>query len=120
MHGHHPRGRFAAKGFWIIGGIIFTLVFAFVFAVIVMLLWNWLMPTIFGLPVITYWQAWGLILLSHILVKGHGFKYGSQYREARLKEKFRDRIHDRMDFEHWKDYCPSHEEREPDTNENKE
>lgn len=34
-----------------------------------MLLWNWLMPEIFGLPEITLWQAIGLNLLSTILFK---------------------------------------------------
>ena len=34
-----------------------------------MLLWNWLMPIIFGLPEITFWQAIGLNLLSTILFK---------------------------------------------------
>lgn len=35
------------------------------------LLWNWLMPTIFGLPYITFWQAVGLNLLSTILFKSN-------------------------------------------------
>ena len=34
-----------------------------------MWLWNWLMPTIFGLPYITFWQALGLNILSTILFK---------------------------------------------------
>jgi hypothetical protein len=34
-----------------------------------MLLWNWLMPTIFNLPEITFWQAIGLNFLSTILFK---------------------------------------------------
>jgi hypothetical protein len=34
-----------------------------------MLLWNWLMPIIFNLPEITFWQAIGLNLLSTILFK---------------------------------------------------
>ena len=34
-----------------------------------MVLWDWLMPTIFGLPEITFWQACGLQLLSIILFK---------------------------------------------------
>jgi hypothetical protein len=34
-----------------------------------MLLWNWLVPIIFGLPEITFWQAIGLNLLSTILFK---------------------------------------------------
>ncbi len=37
---------------------------------LLMWLWNWLMPDIFGLPTIGYWQAWGLLLLAHILVGG--------------------------------------------------
>ena len=52
---------------------------ALLFGFILMWLWNWLMPDIFGLPTISFWQAWGLVLLSHILVKtfphhdhGHG------------------------------------------------
>jgi hypothetical protein len=34
-----------------------------------MLLWNWLIPTIFGLSEITLWQAIGLNVLSTILFK---------------------------------------------------
>jgi hypothetical protein len=34
-----------------------------------MLLWNWLMPELFGLPLITFWQAIGLNLLSTILFR---------------------------------------------------
>jgi hypothetical protein len=34
-----------------------------------MLLWNWLMPNIFGLPEITFWQACGLQVLATILFK---------------------------------------------------
>ena len=33
----------------------------------IMLLWNWLMPIIFGLGEITFWQAVGLNFLSSIL-----------------------------------------------------
>jgi len=32
-----------------------------------MLLWNWLMPHIFGLPYIGFWQAVGLNILAGIL-----------------------------------------------------
>jgi hypothetical protein len=34
-----------------------------------MWLWNWLMPSIFGLTEITFWQALGLNTLSAILFK---------------------------------------------------
>ena len=34
-----------------------------------MLLWNWLMPDLFSLPYITFWQACGINLLASILFK---------------------------------------------------
>ena len=37
----------------------------------VMLLWDWLMPTIFGLPEITWFQAWGLLFLCGLLFKSN-------------------------------------------------
>ena len=36
-----------------------------------MVLWNWLMPTLFALPEITFWQACGLQLLATILFKSN-------------------------------------------------
>ena len=39
-----------------------------------MVLWNWLMPTIFGLTEITFWQACGLQLLATILFKSTSLK----------------------------------------------
>ena len=39
----------------------------FVKPVILMLLWNWLMPSLFGLVTIGYWTAMGLYLMSRIL-----------------------------------------------------
>jgi hypothetical protein len=37
------------------------------------LLWNCLMPTIFGLPHITFWQAVGLNILTSILFKSNTY-----------------------------------------------
>jgi hypothetical protein len=39
---------------------------------IVMLLWNWLLPPLFGWPEITFWQALGLLVLCRILFGGFG------------------------------------------------
>ena len=39
-----------------------------------MLLWNWLMPELFHLPVISFWQAIGLNFLSSILFKSTTIK----------------------------------------------
>lgn len=46
--------------------------FISVFGSITMLLWNWLVPEIFNGPVITFWQALGLLLLSKLLFGGFG------------------------------------------------
>jgi len=43
---------------------------------VVMLLWNWLMPILFGLSIITFWQALGILVLSKILFGGHWGKRG--------------------------------------------
>jgi membrane protein required for beta-lactamase induction len=32
-----------------------------------MLLWNWLMPYLFGFPTITFWKAAGMLTLSYLL-----------------------------------------------------
>lgn len=37
-------------------------------------LWNWLMPEIFALKAITFWQTWGLVFLSGILFKSPSFR----------------------------------------------
>lgn len=72
----------------IIGGIILFVGLAFLFGFVVMWLWNWLMPDIFGLPEITYWQAWGLLVLSHILFKsGSGSSSSSSCDDSGSKKK---------------------------------
>ncbi|MCI2088474.1 MAG: hypothetical protein LKK21_09465 [Prevotella sp.] len=52
----------------------FLMMITAIFSVAVMLLWNWLMPVIFGLTVINFWQALGLLLLSRILFGS--FRFG--------------------------------------------
>jgi hypothetical protein len=68
-----------------IGFAILGIGLAFLFGWIVMLLWNWLMPEIFGLKRVTYWQAWGLLILCCILFKDFGS--GSSNRSSDRKRK---------------------------------
>jgi hypothetical protein len=74
----------AARVMKIIGialsGIALAIGFALVFGYVVMLLWNWLMPLVFHLTVITYLQAVGIIILAKLLFgsfcgRGHGPKH---------------------------------------------
>lgn len=42
------------------------------FGFIIMWLWNWLMPELFGLSTIAYWQGMGLFVLAKIFFGGFG------------------------------------------------
>ncbi|UYQ93548.1 hypothetical protein MKQ68_00340 [Chitinophaga horti] len=48
-------------------------------------LWNWLVPELFHGPVITFWQALGLLVLSKLLLgsfaKGGGAPWGEKSRQ---------------------------------------
>ncbi|MGH9732664.1 MAG: hypothetical protein ACRD4A_13280 [Candidatus Acidiferrales bacterium] len=61
-------------------------------AAITMWLWNWLMPTIFNLPTIGFWQAVGILLLAQILFKGgHVRRTGrSSWKKARIRAQMRE------------------------------
>ena len=54
--------------------MLITALAATVLSFAVMELWNWLMPVIFGLHAISFWQALGLLVLSKILFGG--FRHG--------------------------------------------
>ena len=56
---------------------------------LVMLLWNWLMPEIFGLPPLSYWQAWGILVLSWILFKPWGTGHGDRGSDRRRRKHLR-------------------------------
>ena len=60
------------KGRWILKGVKFVLVLlaAAVMSFVVMGLWNWLMPPLFALHRISFWQALALLLLGKILFGG--------------------------------------------------
>lgn len=77
---------------------------AFAFALVVfgwvtLHLWNWLMPAIFGLHTITFVQALGLLVLSHIL-------FGGFHGHGRGRRRWRGRMDDR-----WAQMTPEERER---------
>jgi hypothetical protein len=53
--------------------ILGMMVFIAIGGEVVMQLWNWLLPEIFGWPHITFWQALGMLVLCRILFGGFGF-----------------------------------------------
>ncbi|KAA6321895.1 hypothetical protein EZS27_028507 [termite gut metagenome] len=64
------------------------------FSAVVMLLWNALVPAIFGLAVINFWQALGLLALARLLFGGFGSKMafgrhgGSGFGKNPIREKW--------------------------------
>jgi len=50
---------------------------------LVMLLWNWLLPNLFGWRLITFWQAVGVLALCRILFGRSGFGRGVRSRSWR-------------------------------------
>jgi hypothetical protein len=81
-----------AKILIIVGGIAAFAGLLILLGFIVMWLWNALLPRIFGLPQIGYWEAWGLLILSQILFRGfHGSKHVSERsRRHRLQERIKE------------------------------
>lgn len=47
--------------------LLFAVLFAFIGAIFVALCWNYVIPYVFGLPTISYWQAFCLIILIRLL-----------------------------------------------------
>ena len=70
-----------------IGFAILGIGLLFLFGYVVMLLWNWLVPDIFGLKRVSYWQAWGLLALCTILFKGMGGGSSSSGKSDRKRKK---------------------------------
>jgi hypothetical protein len=58
----------------IISIIALLLVIVLLNGVAIFLLWNWLMPIVFGLPVLTFWQSIGMSLLAQALFKSTSSK----------------------------------------------
>jgi hypothetical protein len=55
---------------------------------IVMRLWNWLTPPLFGWHLITFWQALGILILSKILFGGFRRPGPPGFVRARMMERW--------------------------------
>jgi hypothetical protein len=47
--------------------LVMSIGFSILLTYPVMWLWNWLMPAIFGLKTLTFWQTFGLTMLSNMI-----------------------------------------------------
>ena len=85
-----PRWR---KMIWIAPlAIVGIVAFIAIGGEIVVRLWNWLLPSLFGWRQITFWQALGLLLLCRILFGGLGVR-GSHHsnRHSRMRHRMAER-----------------------------
>ena len=86
MRSFFYRGRFI---FIPIAAAAFVAVTGFV----VMNLWNFVIPAIFHVAAITFWQAVGIFVLCKILFgfgrKGHGMRGGAPWMRHRMEERFK-------------------------------
>ena len=55
-----------------LAGLALTVMFSALFALPVMWLWNFVIPEVFKLPMLNFYQAWALLLLTSLLVKSSG------------------------------------------------
>ncbi len=90
-------------------GLIFAVLFALVFGFLVMWLWNFLMPELFGIKQITYWQAFGMVILAKLLFGSFG-THGHDRKYPRPFGRWHDRFHGSEDkpwtrrSRQWKSY----------------
>ena len=94
----------------VIGGLFLAVVFGFLFGYFVMKLWNWIMPDIFGLKTIGYWQAFGIVVLAKMLfggTNGHGShhkNYGDKWHRRTWKHMHGGNWAPGGDYSNWKYY----------------
>ena len=98
---------------WVIIGLGFAGLFALVFGYVVKWVWNMFMPAVFGLSQITFWQAFGIVILAKLLFGGFSpHRYDRGYRYDRLHHhwrfpwnRFRDHRQDlKSNYRNWKYY----------------
>ncbi len=68
---------------YVILGVLGAAIFAVALGYFVMLLWNWLMPELFGIKTITFWQAAGIIILARLVFGG--FKHPASHHYSHRK-----------------------------------
>lgn len=99
---HKMRGKSPGEiAGMIIFGTIFITGLAILLGFVIMWLWNWLMPMIFGLTTLTFWEAVGVFILFKILLGGcSGF--GGKDKSSSKKSKCNNES--KREFSKWKHY----------------
>ena len=85
----------------IIFGGIFIVGLAILLGFIIMWLWNWLMPMIFGLTTLTFWESVGIFILLKILLGGCGGFGGKDKKHSKTSSC---KHNPKGEFSKWKHY----------------
>jgi len=84
-------------------GLVFAVLFALVFGFLVKWIWNLLMPGLFGLSAISYWQAFGLVILAKLLFGAFGSHHHDRWhKHPRPFHDWRHRRKNSEDDEPWR------------------
>lgn len=93
-------------------GIVFFVAATLVLSLVIMLLWNALIPELFNGPLLAYPQAIGLLILSHILLRGWSpWRHANGWRHDRWRRRFDEKLaamtpEEREKFRHeWRKHC---------------
>ena len=82
------------KRYWILKMIVLSALAILALSAVVMLLWNWLVPSLFNGPSISFGQSLGLLVLSKILFSSLGRgRWGGGYlaRKRAWKRRFEEK-----------------------------
>jgi len=92
----------------IVAMVIFGILVFLLANYLLMRLWNWLMPDLFGVGTVTYWQALGIFVLAKLLF---GFGGGGSGGKSKGRSSHKKKIKSsnkctpwRRDFDEWQHY----------------
>jgi hypothetical protein len=89
--GKHEELNMRKKWYFIVPAALLAIpLFIALGGEVVMRLWNWLLPGLFGWRIIGFWQAVGLLALCRILFGHHGWR-------GHGRSNFRRRMHERWE-----------------------
>lgn len=96
--------EYVSKGVKVFFFILLGIGIAFLVGYVVMRLWNWLMPELFDLPTVTYWQAVGVLVLAKIIFGFGGGDGPSGNKKSKKSPRMGSCNPLRRDFSEWKHY----------------
>ena len=99
--------KYAKKIFKVVAMVILAIIVFLLANYLLMRLWNWLMPDLFGVGTVTYWQALGIFIIAKLLFGfgggGGGKSKGGSSHKKKTKSSNKCTPW-RRDFDEWKHY----------------